>query len=60
MVRKGRQCAKECKYLATKRTESKGVKKAALADFTSVGDTFPRPRLRPLIQENNSCTVDDI
>jgi hypothetical protein len=51
---------KECKYLATKRTESKGIKKAALADFTSVGDTFTRPWLRPLIQEHNSCTVDDI
>ncbi|MCI76950.1 hypothetical protein A2U01_0098220, partial [Trifolium medium] len=35
MVRKGGQCAKECKYLATKRTESKGIKKATLADFTS-------------------------
>lgn len=49
-----------CSYLATKRAESEGIKEAALTDFTGVGDSFARPRLRPLIQENNSSTVDNV
>ena len=47
-------------YLATKRTETVWIKKATLTDFTSVGDSFTRPWLRPLIQENNPCTVDNV
>jgi hypothetical protein len=47
-------------YLASKRAEAERIKEAALTDMASVGNTFTRPRLRPLIQEHNFCTVDDV
>ena len=46
--------------LATKRAESEGIKKTPFTDFTGIGDTFARPRLWSLIQENNFCTVDNV
>jgi len=48
------------KYLATKRTEPEGIKKATLTNFTSLCDTFPWPWLGPFIQEHNPCTVDNV
>jgi len=45
-------------YLTTKRAEAEGIKETPFTNFTSVGDTFTRPRLRPLIQEHNPSTVD--
>ena len=47
-------------YLATKRTEAEGIKEATLADLAGIGDTFARPRLWPLVQENNPGTVDNV
>lgn len=47
-------------YLTTKWTESEGIKKAAGAYLTSVGDPFTRPRLGALIEEDNLGTVDDV
>lgn len=47
-------------YLATKGAKSEGVKEAALTNLASVGDSFSRPGLRPLIQEHNSGTVDNV
>lgn len=47
-------------YLATKGAESERVKEASFADFTGIGDTFTRPRLRPLVQEDHSGTVDNV
>lgn len=47
-------------YLATKRAKTEGIKKTAFTNFTSVGDTFTRPRLRPFIKENNPSTIDYI
>lgn len=47
-------------YLAAKRAESEGVEEAPLTNFTSVGDTFARPRLGPLIQEHNFGAVDNV
>lgn len=47
-------------YLAAKRAESEGVKEAPFTDLTGVGDTLPRPGLRPLVDEDNSGTVDNV
>lgn len=47
-------------YLATKRAESEGIKKAPFTNFTGISDTFAWPRLWSLIQENNFCTVDNV
>lgn len=44
-------------YLATKWAETEGIKEATLTDLAGIGDTFTRPRLRPLIQEHNSGTI---
>lgn len=45
-------------YLAAKRAEFEGVEEAAVADVAGVGDAFSRPRLWPLVQENNLGAVD--
>lgn len=47
-------------HLATKRAKTEGIQEATLTDMASVGNTFTRPRLRPLIQEHNSSTVDNV
>lgn len=44
--------------LAAKRAEAEGIEEAAIADLAGVGDAFARPRLRPLVQENNLSAVD--
>lgn len=44
-------------YLAAKGAEAKGIKKRSAANLASVGDTFTRPWLRPLVQEHNLCAV---
>lgn len=44
-------------YLATEGAESEGIKEASVTDLAGIGDTFSRPRLRPLVQEDNLCTV---
>ena len=46
--------------LATERTEAVGIKEAAFTDFTGVSDTFSRPWLRPLVEEDNPCAVDNV
>lgn len=46
--------------LATEGAEFEGVEEASLADFTGIGDTFARPRLRPLVQEDHSGAVDNV
>lgn len=44
-------------YLATEWAETEGIKEASLTDMAGIGDTFSRPRLRPLVQEHNFGTV---
>lgn len=46
--------------LASERTESERVGKAAVTDLAIVGDALPRPGLRPLIEKHNLGAVDDI
>ena len=47
-------------YLTSKRTEPKRIEKTPFTYFTRVRYPFPRPRLWPLIQENNSRAVDNV
>lgn len=47
-------------YLATKRTEPKGVQKTSSTNFTGISNSFSRPGLWTLIQEHNLGTVYDI
>lgn len=47
-------------YLTAKRTESEGIKEAAFTNFTGIGYAFPRPRLWPFIQEDDSGAVDNV
>lgn len=47
-------------YLTTKRTESEGIKKASLTNFTGIGDAFSGPRLWTFVQEHNLCAVDNV
>jgi len=47
-------------YLTTKRAEAEGIKEAAITDLAGIGDPFSGPWLRPLIQEHNLGTVDNV
>lgn len=59
--RKGKMHLKDIViYLATKRAESEGIKETTLTNFASISDPFTGPWLRPLIQEHNLCTVDNV
>jgi len=46
--------------LATERAEAERIEEAALADLTGVGDPFAGPRLRALVQEDDSGAVDNV
>lgn len=46
--------------LATKRTESEGIKEASTTNLTSVGDPLSRPWLGPLVEEDNLGAIDDV
>lgn len=46
--------------LATEGAESEGIKEAALADFTGVGDTFAGPWLWPFVKEHDLRAVDNV
>lgn len=46
------------RYLAAERAEFEGIEEAAVTDVAGVGDAFPRPRLRPLVQEHHLGAVD--
>lgn len=48
------------KYLATERTEAERVQETALADLAGVGHAFAGPRLRALVQKDDSGTVDNV
>lgn len=65
MLKKGNKKEKKRKRerktnLARKRAKGEGIKKAAVADKAGVGDAFTRARLRPLIQEHDARTVDNV
>lgn len=48
-------------YLAAKRAEAEAIiDEATIANLAGIGYTFPRPRLRPLIQEDDFSTIDHI
>ncbi|KAK3020314.1 hypothetical protein RJ639_046526 [Escallonia herrerae] len=60
LIRTGKETARWWHYLTAERAEREGIEEAALADMAGVGDTFTRPGLRALIEEDNLGTVDDI
>lgn len=47
-------------YLASQRAEPKCIYQAPATNLTSVGDPFSGPRLWPLIQKYNLCTVNNV
>jgi hypothetical protein len=48
-------------YLAAKRAEAEAIiNEATIANLAGIGHSFPRPRLRPLIQEDDFSTIDHI
>ena len=48
-------------YLAAKRTEAEAIiNEATIANFAGIGNAFPWPRLRPLVQKNHFSTIDHI
>lgn len=46
--------------LAANGTEPEGIQEAAAADLTGVGDALSRPRLWPLVEEDDFGAVDDV
>ena len=48
-------------YLAAKRAEAEAIiNEATIANLAGIGHTFPGPRLRPLVQEDDFSTIDHI
>lgn len=46
--------------LTAERAEAEGIKETAATNLAGVGNSFARPRLRPLIEKDNLGAVDDI
>lgn len=48
-------------YLAANRAEAEAIfGKSTKTDLAGISKPFTRPRLRPLIQEQNLCAIDHI
>lgn len=46
--------------LAAHGAEPEGVLEASATDLTGVGHSLPKPQLRPLVEEHDPRTVDDV